>query len=267
MNGELHTLSLGSSAARAELPFQSTSLDTDFVYPPALAAALQKDGFVRVGSDQTRSLVGPLVVAEWAAFAASWDGMAIDQYMADGGRYRRRRHAILSARAGSKELTREPDAPHWQSVRHNPLNGGIQRVFEPIPTNVTVGVAFRGIADLARTVFDATDPGRDWRVEAHQFRIEAQSDIAGQPTPEGMHRDGVDWVLVLLIVRTNVGAGVTEIAAPDGRALGSFTLTAPMDAVLLNDHQILHGVTPILPTNPAQPAHRDVLVLTFARPK
>ena len=34
---------------------------------------------------------------------------------------------------------------------------------------------------------------------------------AGQPTPEGMHRDGVDWVLVLMVRRENIKSGETTI--------------------------------------------------------
>jgi hypothetical protein len=72
---------------------------------------------------------------------------------------------------------------------------GVQRFFEPVPRAVTGGAAFAGIAEWARGIFDTAEPGRDWHIEAHQFRIEAVSNPAGRPTPEGMHRDGVDWVL------------------------------------------------------------------------
>jgi hypothetical protein len=37
-----------------------------------------------------------------------------------------------------------------------------------------------------------------WYVEAHQFRIDTTDGI-GRPTPEGAHRDGVDFVAVLLV--------------------------------------------------------------------
>ena len=47
------------------------------------------------------------------------------------------------------------------------------------------------------------------------------------------------------------------------RPLGSFTLETPLDTVLLDDHRVWHGVTPVQPLDPAVPAHRDVLVLTF----
>jgi hypothetical protein len=226
---------------------------------------LTREGFARLRGAETRGLLPPAALAGFDAFAASWDGMERDRHMADGGRYRRRRHAILSARAGVPGVAREADGPHWQALDHNKLNGGVQRFFEPMPHGLTAGEAFRGIADWARGVFDAADPGRHWHIEAHQFRIEAAPDTAGRPTPEGMHRDGVDWVLVLLVRRENVDRGATEIAAPDGTALGAFTLSDPLDAVLLDDHRILHGVTPIVPHDPARPAWRDVLVVTFKR--
>jgi hypothetical protein len=100
-------------------------------------------------------------------------------------------------------------------------------------------------------------------VEVHQFRIEASPDVAGQPTPEGLHRDGVDWVFVMLVSRRNVAEGVTEIGAADGRRLGRFTLTEPGDAIFLDDRRVRHGVTPITPIDAAQPGHRDALVVTF----
>lgn len=99
----------------------------------------------------------------------------------------------------------------------------------------------------------------------HQFRIEARTGEQGLPTPEGAHRDGVDWVIVMLVDRQNVDSGVTDIYAPDGASLGSFTLTAPGDAVFLDDHRVLHGVTPIRPLDVQAPAVRDVLVITFRR--
>jgi hypothetical protein len=102
-----------------------------------------------------------------------------------------------------------------------------------------------------------------WRVEVHQFRIEARPGERGLPTPEGVHRDGVDYVLVLLVGRQNIAEGVTTIHGADGTPLGSFTLTDPFDAALVDDHRVAHGVTPVEPLHPDAAAHRDVLVVTF----
>ncbi len=104
---------------------------------------------------------------------------------------------------------------------------------------------------------------RNWHIEVHQFRIEASANEAGQPTPEGLHRDGVDYVLVLMIRRQNIKSGTTTIHALDRKLLGSFTLAAPFDAALVEDARVMHGVTPVTPLDPTAPAYRDVLVVTL----
>jgi hypothetical protein len=87
--------------------------------------------------------------------------------------------------------------------------------------------------------------------------------VDGRPTPEGRHRDGVDHVLVLLVGRRNVPSGMTTIHDLDGRTLGSFTLTEPLDAALVEDRRLMHGVTPVEPLDPREPGFRGVLVVTF----
>jgi hypothetical protein len=228
------------------------------------AAALARDGFVFQHAAETRAwLAQHGSLDDWNHFAASWNGMATDTYMADGGRYRRRRHAVFSASAGVPQVRREPHQPHFQTLVYNTLNGGVDRWFEPIPEEVGAGASFRTILAACRTRFDELAPGSSWRIETHQFRIEARPDEPGQPTPEGMHRDGVDYVLVLLIARQNIASGTTTIHALDRTPLGSFTLTTPLDAALVDDARVFHGVTAVRPLDPSQPAHRDVLVVTF----
>jgi hypothetical protein len=80
-----------------------------------------------------------------------------------------------------------------------------------------------------------------------------------------MHRDGVDWVLVMLVKRENIASGVTMMEDVAHGPLGSFTLTEPMDAALVDDERVFHGVTPLGRLDPDSPAHRDVLVVTFRR--
>ncbi len=236
--------------------------------PDALAAAaslLRRQGYGFVAGETMRHALGDAALAAWDAFSASWDDLGDDLYMADGGRYRRRRHAVFTAKAGG--VTREPDQPHYQSRDHNRLNGGIERWFRPITAEVARSPMLLALLDLARRLFEGLPPPSRvpvaWRVELHQFRIEASHGAPGQPTPEGAHRDGVDWVLVLLVRRQNVRSGETTILDPEGRGLGAFTLTAPLDAALVDDARVLHGVTAIVPENPALPALRDVLVITF----
>lgn len=232
----------------------------------SIAASLRGDeGFVAVKAFELRSLVGAAALEEWTEFAASWDHLEVDEYMAGGGRFRRRRFALFEASRGL--ITRKPHAPHFQARDYNPLNGGIDRWFEPVTDQVAANAVTQrllALCDEAFTRAAGSDAVR-WHVEMHQFRIEPSGKEAGKPTPEGMHRDGVDWVFVGLIARTGVAGGVTGIGDGKGNSLGSFTLVEPLDAVFLDDHRVRHGVTPIEVLEPGRPAYRDVLVLTFRK--
>lgn len=223
-------------------------------------------GFCFIRADAMRralKAVGSL--ADWDAFAASWETLAADQYLAETGRYRRRRYAVFSALADGR-ITREPHQPHFQSVAYNPLQGDLQRWFEAIEDTVASGPSLQAVLRYAVGFFGPLAPGvARWHVEVHQFRIEARPDAAGEPTPEGVHRDGVDYVLVLMVDRRNIASGTTTIHLADGTELGSFTLTEALDAALVDDARVFHGVTPVTAIVAEQPSHRDVLVVTLKR--
>jgi len=229
----------------------------------ALHDRLQRDGFAFVTADVMRDLLQAQALTDWPAFAASWNDLAPDTYLAASGRHRRRRHATFSADAGGG-IRRETHQPHYQSLAYNPLQGDIQRWFEPVLPAIADGASLRRILGFCHDCFGTLAPAtRHWHVEVHQFRIEARADEAGEPTPEGVHRDGVDYVLVLLIDRENIERGTTTIHATDRSLLGSFTLTHALDAALVDDARVFHGVTAVTPLDPSKPAHRDVLVVTF----
>lgn len=224
---------------------------------------LRELGYVFVPGASFRPLLEEeRTLNDWDEFGRSWDRLPLDGYMADGGRYRRRRYSVYAVT--SKSIERQPHQPHYQSRDYNPLHGGIERWFEPIEERISSGTSLQAILRLGQNIFSALAPDvAQWHVEVHQFRIEARPDMTGRPTPEGLHRDGVDYVLVLLIGRHNVASGVTSIHAPDGHSLGTFTLAEPYDTALLDDTRVLHGVTPIYPIDSAGTAYRDVLVVTF----
>ena len=232
---------------------------------PNYQLALREHAHVFAHADEMRALLkahGNL--SDWPMFAESWNDLSLDTYMADHGRYRRRRHAVFKATADV--IQQLPHQPHFQTLDYNVLNGGIERWFEPIKQQHINSHTLKTILSFCRDLFSslATDVKR-WQVEVHQFRIEASTDAPGLPTPEGMHRDGVDYVLVLLIKRSNIASGTTMIGSIDGSLSSSFTLIEPFDAALVDDARAYHGVTAVEPINPDLPAYRDVLVVTFRR--
>ncbi len=149
------------------------------------------------------------------------------------------------------------------------FNGGIERWFDPFKDEIASHPTLQAILGVCFGLFDGLTPPahrpKSWHVECHQFRIEARVGEHGQPTPEGLHRDGVDWVLVMLVTRENIAEGVTSIHDMTRKLLGRFTLTEPLDAAFVDDSRVYHGVTAVTPIRADRPAYRDVLVVTFRR--
>src|SRR5881394_2379118 len=81
----------------------------------SLRESLSQDGFVFVRAEAMRrafEALGPL--DDWTQFAASCDALELDEHMADGGRYRRRRHAVFAAAGAAGAIERGPHQPHYQ---------------------------------------------------------------------------------------------------------------------------------------------------------
>lgn len=228
-------------------------------------AALRQPGFCFASDQLMRATLSDAALASWPSFAHSWNDLVLDAYMRDEGRYRKRRHAAFSVSVEGV-ITALPAQPHYQSLDYNVLNGGIARHFAPMHFENSASPVFTELLQrFAELVKPLNADVQSWFAEAHQFRIEPTPDAAGLPTPEGVHRDGVDYVLVLMVARENIAAGTTTVHLAGGLELGSFTLAKPFEAVWLDDSRIFHGVTAVHARNRELAAYRDVLVVTLRR--
>ncbi|MBA3774077.1 MAG: 2OG-Fe dioxygenase family protein [Ramlibacter sp.] len=189
---------------------------------------------------------------------SSWDDLAPDDYLKDGGRYRRRRHSCFVVEGD--EVSPAPHRAHWQPVEYNALHGGMQRWFEPMDSRVVQLPAWARLLRSLAAVSSQLKGRRPWYVEAHQFRIDTEGGI-GRPTPEGAHRDGVDLVGVFMVGREGIKGGETRVFEANGPAGQRFTLTRPWSLLLLDDERVIHESTPIQPV--AGHGHRDTLVVTL----
>jgi hypothetical protein len=236
-----------------------TSIDT-------LCKMLAHEGFLYAPGATTKAIIeqqAPDALEDHTAFMNSWSNLSLDHYMADGGRYRKRRHSVFSALPSSMQCRLEPHQPHFQSSTYNHLNGNIERHYQPIDESVLHSKSLSSILALCCDVFSRLCPNSSWHIEVHQFRIEAASGELGMPTPEGVHRDGVNFVMMLMIDRINVVDGITSIYDTEKHLLSQFTLLDRFDMAMVNDERIFHGVTPIRQLNINQEAYRDMLVVTF----
>jgi len=225
--------------------------------PSTLVDTLRAQGHAVLAPGGLCELAG-VAQAELDAWRGHWDDLPADAYLRDGGRYRRRRHASVVVEGDT--LRAVPHRAHWQPVAYNALHGGLERWFEPMPAALLATPAWARLLAGLGTVCSALKGRQPWYVEAHQFRIDTTDGI-GRPTPEGAHRDGVDFVAVVLVDRRGVKGGETRVFAADGPAGQRFTLTEPWTTLLLDDERVIHESTPIQPDGAS--GHRDTLVLTY----
>lgn len=202
---------------------------------------------------------------DWQAFADSWNDMPIDEYMADRGRYRHRRYAEFRQATSADDIEELPTKTYRQSKADNYLNGGIDRHYSSVLPDIKRNSAFRAILRYFQDLIPPTaPPAKAWLVQVFQNRIYARAQEIGKPTPEGMHRDGVDFVLALLANRANVLGGESgTYCGTTRRELSTMTLQHPGDYVFLDDRRLKHAVSPIFPADPSLPGHRDVLIAMF----
>ncbi len=233
------------------------------------AARLKAQGFVTLTPSALAAQCGLTPVA-LPALNGEWDRLAPDTHLKDGGRYRHRRHGCLVQDLGDDGTTRRlrdtPHRAHWQPTTYNALHGGLTRWFEPLSGAMAQSAAWRGlVAHLGELFAQVRRPAQGrWFIEAHPFRIDT-ADGVGRPTPEGAHRDGVDFVAVMLVSRQSIIGGETRVFDADGPQGVRFTLDRPWSALLIDDERVIHESTPIQrdPAAPEVPGVRDTLVLTY----
>ena len=219
---------------------------------------LQLAGFARLSAAEA-SLALDLDLEALASLRDTWEHLPRDAYLRDGGAYRARRHSCFVQAVGATPMA-VPHRPHWQPTAYNALHGGLTRWFEPIEPAVRTDPAWLRLLASLGALFAAVHPVPRWFIEAHQFRIDTGSGI-GRPTPEGAHRDGVDFVAVILVGRRQVIGGETRVFEAAGATGVRFTLSQPWSMLLMDDARVIHETTPLQPQG--EGGARDTLVLTY----
>jgi len=241
---------------RAGIVRELRSVGSVLLQPGAVSAGLELD------------------VAALDDLAGSWDRLPRDAYLRDGGHYRARRHSGFVSSSDGATLTAVAQRPHWQPTTYNALHGGMLRWFEPIEPQVAGDPAFRRLLTSLGALFAQLQPVERWYLEAHQFRIDTSGGI-GRPTPEGAHRDGVDFVAVVLVRRGAIRGGETRVFEAHGSRGVRFTMEQPWSMLLMDDARVIHETTPIQSEGTGETSEdtqgnfqspagvRDTLVLTY----
>lgn len=239
------------------LPQPTAELPSDQALAESVLRDVRARGYAIVAPQTLAAMCG-IGLDDFERFRRDWDDLPLDTYLRDGGRYRSRRHScFVVAPDGVQQV---PHRAHWQSQDYNALHGGMQRMFEPVRPETVSQPAWIALLQVLGNLCSTLSRAQPWYVEAHQFRIDT-SDGIGRPTPEGAHRDGVDFVAVILVGRERIKGGETRVFQAEGPDGQRFTLTEPWSLLFLDDARVIHESTPIQPVDEA--GHRDTLVVTY----
>ncbi|GAA0499426.1 MULTISPECIES: 2OG-Fe dioxygenase family protein [Streptomyces] len=205
---------------------------------------------------------------DWDKFSQFWENLPLDPYMGDGGTYRRRKYSAISYDVADGGVRVIDQDGFLQSEEINRLNGGITRRFEPVDQALLDTAVFRRMLAhfVARITADAPDgepvaPVR--RINIHQHRIVATDRELGNPTPEGIHRDGVEHIVMMLVARKDITGGVSTLYDNAESPVLTHTLRNPGDYIFVDDRTSKHSVTPVQVAPAAAEGHRDMFFLEF----
>ena len=250
---------LGNTQDRPLKRYSSVMFEAPYTSLVAFADTVHTQGYAVLDHGAMCNWLGVQSEA-LAALVPNWSALPSDAYLRDGGDYRQRRHSCYLVDAEGIELV--PQRAHWQPVEYNALHGGLHRWFEPISASVLQNPTWQHLIQRFGQQCMQLKSASSGFIEAHQFRIHTNNGI-GRPTPEGAHRDGVDYVAVMLIARHNIKGGETRVFEADGPMGQRFTLSEPWSMLFLDDERVIHESTPVQPVDASEDGYRDTLVLTW----
>ena len=200
-------------------------------------------------------------------FAREWDTLEPDKYLQGGARFRERRYQRFYYHPQNPIFQPLRHRPYFQSATANSYAGGIHREVAPLTPSSLRNPMLKALLEFNFAQFpmapDDERLGLPWEVACHQFRIIGTSNEVGEPTPEGIHRDEIDFGAIHLISRSNVAGGNSRVYDNEKNLIAEFQLQSHLDTLFWADREVLHSVTPISPVDPSARAVRDILILGY----
>jgi len=202
----------------------------------------------------------------WESIRAEYSSLPADEFLPDGGAYRYRRYDRFYFHPATGELHLLPHGNYFQDTDINAVTGGIVRSFEPLSPETVANPFLRELIRFDFANFpqrDAEQGQHPWQVDVHQIHVVAQPDELGLPTPEGVHRDGAQFVTVHLAQIDNTVGGLVKVYDDDKTLLAGILLRDILDTYVLDDTSRWHGASPIRSSDGVRPAQRGILTFDF----
>jgi hypothetical protein len=185
----------------------------------------------------------------------SFDDLDRDEYFTNGIRNRRFSQFKMSHSGDNWHFEKLPLRPFLQPKQNNPVAGGILRYFRGVKADVSP------ILNKAVDVIKP-DASIDWQINVHQYRVVAKPGIPGSPVPEGPHRDGANYILMLCVRRNNVAGGETTLFDEKKSVIFRDTLQEG-EAIIIDDARLFHDASQVLVQDSGNDGYRDIFAIGF----
>jgi len=202
---------------------------------------------------------------EWLSLSIDYADLPVDDYLPNNGKYRFRRYGRFYFVPSTEELVRLPHEDYFQGTDINQVTGGIVRKFAPLLDTTFDNEFLKEMVRFDFRHFPVDDDLKNdpWDVHVHLIRVTASTDTDGHPTPEGIHKDGAEFVTVHLAELVNADGGDVTIYDNDKNPLTSYRLNQIMDFYVFNDEMLWHKADPITPKDEAHQAIRSILTFDY----
>jgi hypothetical protein len=141
----------------------------------------------------------------------------------------------------------------------------LERIFAEMSNAITDNLQFLTlIKTLASLVKDTREEARALEMTAHQVRIVARSQYAGDNAPEGIHQDGADYIVSAIVInKQGIRGGVSTVYGPDKKTPYLEMPLEPGQGIFQADSgsPFWHDVTPIEldPQSSSEEGFRDMI--------
>ena len=182
-----------------------------------------------------------------------------DEYLKSVKKFRKRRYSTGFIKDNQLHWGKTKEKPFEQSKSINKYVGNIKRNFKPLTKVVKSYMEKVFLTNVLKHL-----PPSDYEIGVHQIRVVADNQNMGVPAPEGIHQDGFDYVSILSVSNQNAAGGVSILLSSQNHQDIVFEQTLqPGSCLLLNDGNLFHYVSPIVPKLPGN-CFRDVIITTFS---
>ena len=193
----------------------------------------------------------------------------------EDGKYRLRRFSRIEMRSTfwnakrEVELEVKENQDFIQSEELNPHQGGKIRKFEDLERHIVQSSGFKDICFQFKECNNLID---GQMLEVHQMRVQTldRSELLTKNgpwvvtpvSPEGVHRDGYDYISMVGINRHNIEGGELLVFSNEDRKnpIVSKPLSAG-DMFMLADNKLFHDATPIRAIKRREKGYLDAFVL------